>query len=385
MKISRKVMLISLIIGSAFLNTSCWNYKDVERYNIVMGFAIDKDYKNGEYILTVEIARPEAGQNQAKYNSDIYESKGSTLYEAIRNLIERAGKKTYWAHAKIGILSKAVISEDISPIIDIFYRDPETRPDILMLVSKKETAREILEIGYNPNELRTTKLEYILENEQSISKYPRTEFKDIVDNLASKERAILIPLVDVKNEDGKIMPEIAGSAVLRYDKAAGYLTGDETQYALWVMGELKGGIFVVQNIAGTDSSISFEISKNKTKIKADYKNDELRIKVHVITTVDIGEVSGNITFLKEEEKNKIRESAEENLKNKLEYIVKKMQNEYKSDVFDFGNKVEIENPKLWKNLKSSWNEEFVSLPVDINVDLMIKGSAMISKPIKGES
>jgi spore germination protein KC len=190
-------------------------------------------------------------------------------------------------------------------------------------------------------------------------------------------------MVDMKQVDDKIMPEINGSAVLKYDRVTGYLTGDETQFALWVMGELKGGLLVVQNIAETNNNISFEILKNKTKVKSDYSNEELRIKVDVNTTVNIAEISGNLNFLNETEKNKIREDAEKFLKEGLEYIVKKMQSEYKSDIFDFGNKVGIQNRKLWKNLKPKWDEEFTSVPVDINIDLIIKGSSMTSKPLKG--
>jgi spore germination protein KC len=385
MKLLKRFLFICLIISFTVMNTSCWNYKDVERLNIVMGFAIDKDVKSNEYVLTAEMARPESGQNMAKYNSDLFQSRGSTIYEAVRGLISRAGKKTYWAHTSIGILSKAVVSEDLSPVLDLFYRDPEVRGTMRMLVSKRETAKEIFEIDHNPSELRTTKLDYIMENEKSISKYPKTEYKDLVENFASKEKAILIPMVDVKMEDGKAVPEINGSAVLRYDRVTGYLTGDETQYALWVMGELKGGLLVVRNIAGTNSNISFEIYKNKTKVKPDYKNNELRMNVHVITTVDIGEVSGNIPFSKEEDITKLKESAQKNLKDNLEYITKKMQLEYKSDIFNFGNRVERQEPKLWKKLMENWNEELANLPVDITVDLLIKGSALTSQPVKEEN
>ncbi len=136
MKLLKRFLFMFLIISCTFINTSCWNYKDVERLNIVMGFAIDKDVKSDEYILTAEMARPESGQNMAKYNSDIFQSRGSTIYEAVRNLISRAGKKTYWAHTSIGILSKALVSEDISPVVDLFYRDPEVRATMRMLVSK---------------------------------------------------------------------------------------------------------------------------------------------------------------------------------------------------------------------------------------------------------
>jgi len=382
MKHFKKLLLIFMIIVNTFLSTSCWNYKDIERFNIVMAFAIDKI--NNEYILTVEIVRPETGQNQSRYMSNIYEYKGATMFEAVRGFIEIAGKKLFWAHASVGILSKSIASEDIASVLDFFYRDVEPRENLMILISNKDTAKEILETGHKEDELRTTKLEYILENQKDDSKYPKVIITDIIENFASKEKAILIPLIDIKQGNDNITPEIKGSAVLKYNKVVGYLTGDETQYALWVMGKLKGGVWAVQDIAESDSDITFEIFKNKTKIKPKYEDGKIKINVYITTTVSIAEVNGGIPFYKEDVKEKIKKDAEKKLKNRLEYIVKKMQNEYKSDIFSFGDKINIENKNLWKSLKPKWDEEFEKLPVDINVDFIIKGSEISSKPIKEE-
>lgn len=385
MKLLKRILLVSLIIINMFLNTSCWNYKDVERLNVVMSFAIDKDFASDQYILTVEVARPEPGQQQTKYMSDIYESKGSTIFEAVRNLITKAGKRTYWAHAIIGIFSKDVATKDMTPVIDFLYRDAEVRGELFVFISNKDTAREILETAHNPNELRTTKLQYFMENQKSIGKYPKSRLFNIVENFASEDTATLLPLIDLKLEEDRMLPVAGGSAIFKHDKVVGYLNEKETQYALWIMGELKGGVLVVDNIAETKNNITFEISRNKTKIKPIYKGDELRIEADFDTSVYIAEISGNLKFQNEVEKEKIRKAAKEVLEARLRYLIKKMQSEYKSDIFSFGKKVNIKKPKLWKNLKANWSEEFTSLPVDINVDLLIKGSNMTKQPLKGES
>ncbi|MBL4936450.1 Ger(x)C family spore germination protein [Clostridium sp. YIM B02515] len=384
MKQIKKVLFILFIISSSFLNTSCWDYKDVERLNVVMSFAVDKDVKTKEYILTVEVARPESGQNQAKYMSDIYESRGSTLFYAVRNLIPRIGKKAFWSHVEIGILGKGVVSEDITPAIDFFYRDPEARGDMFILVSKKETAKEILETAHNPQELRATKLRYVMENQKNSPRFPKTQLKDLIENFESKDNAILIPLVDIKEANDSMTTEISGSAILKYDRVVGYLNPEETQYALWAMNKLDGGLLVVQNVGESNNNITFEVFKNATKVKTYYSNENLKIKLSASTTVNIGEESGDVQFQKKEEKEKIKNQSEKILEDRLKYVIKKMQTEYKSDVFSFGQKVEIQNTKLWKELKPKWSEEFSSLPVEVDVELLIQGSAMTTQPTKGE-
>lgn len=384
MKRLKKCIAVLLLICSCFINASCWDYKDVERLSVVMCFAIDKDPNSKEYILTVEIARPESGQNLAKYMSDIYESRGATIFDAVRNLIERIGKKAYWSHVELGIFSKSVISEDITPIIDFFFRDPETRGDMYVLVSKKDTAKEILETAHNPGELRATRLRYIMENQKDLPKYPKTLMKDIFENFEGKDKAILIPLVDIKPIDSNMSEEISGSAILKYDRVIGYLNPQETQYALWAAGKLKGGLLIVPNIGGNKANMSFEVSKNNTKIKPELIEGSLKIKLDAIVTVSIGEVSGNIQFQQKGVKEEIRNEAEKVLEDRLQYVIKKTQQEYKSDIFSFGKKVQIYNKRLWKELEPRWSEEFSNLPVDVNVELIIKGSAKSSEPVKGE-
>ncbi|MCM8709514.1 Ger(x)C family spore germination protein [Clostridium sp. SYSU_GA19001] len=381
MRLLKKFLALALVIINVFICTSCWDYKDVEKYNIVIGCAVDKDNRDNQYVITLELIKPKPQEKELQ--SELSESKGSTILEAIRNAISKMGKKGYWAHTTMLIFSEKVISEDITTVMDLFYRGAEIRGDVLILISKEETAKEILQINHSIKEIRTDRLEYIVDNQKSSPKYPKTRLINIVANLASKDTAMLVPIVNIKKSDDKFEPEISGSAVLKYDKITGYLNGEETQYSLMVEDKLKSGLIVVQNIADTKNNITFEILDNKTKVKPVFSNGEITMKVDVDTTVNISELNGNLDFSKEDIEEMIKREGEKVIKARLESIIKKLQNEYKSDVFGFGKKVEIKNPKLWKKLKENWSEEFSSLPVEVNVDLNIKGSVLASKPMKG--
>lgn len=162
----------------------------------------------------------------------------------------------------------------------------------------------------------------------------------MVNNFSFEANAILLPLVGIKIDEGKTSLEVSSAAILRYDKITGYLTGNETKDALLVRGDLKRGLLVVENIANTNNYITFEIFSSHTKLKPVYSNEKLNMKINVKIVANIAEIGGNLSFQNENEKEEIKKDAERALRKRLEYIVKKVQNNYKSNIFSFGNKLE---------------------------------------------
>lgn len=366
-----------------FSVTSCWNYKETERLDVVIGAAIDKDKESNEFVLTAEIIMPETGQSQTKFTSILYESRGRTIFEAVRDLIIKSGRKTYWSHASIVILSKDIAETDTGPVIDWLYRDTEVRGNLYILVSKLETAKEIFQTNHRSDFIVSDHLTYALENQKSLSKFPKPELRKVVENLSNKDSVFLLAAVDMKKNDTKVQPEIYGSAVLKYDKVVGFISGDETKYTLWLRGDIKDGLLIVKDIVKPGNNITFEVFSSKTRLSPSYSNGSIKITANLSANVNIGEISQNLNFSDEAVLEQIKKESEKALKKDLERILAKSQSEYHADIFRFGNKIQIDNPNLWKKIESNWSEEFSNLEMQINVELNIRGSALTSKPVKG--
>jgi spore germination protein KC len=361
----------------------CWNYREIELLDVVIGLAIDKDKTEDKLIFTAEIIRPSTSEGKSEFTSEIYESRGDTIFEAMRDLIIKTGRRAYWSHTNIIILSKEIAEGGVNEVIDMLYRDAEFRGDLFVLVSKEKTAKEIFQTGHEEAVIRSDQLSYAFKYQKVVSKFPKSKLTEVVENLASKDSVLLLTTVEIKNYPDRVQPEVYGSAILKYDKVIGYLEGEETQYALWARGDLKGGILVVKDILNSGNNMSFEVFSAKTKLKPQYEPDNINMKVDVRAHVSIAEVSGNIPFHEEETKKKLEEYAEKALEKQLKLIIKRAQDEYESDIFNFGNKIRVDNPKIWKKVKDNWSSEFTDMGVEISVDLDIKGSSLTSKPIKG--
>lgn len=380
--VSKNIALITVVFIIMISTSGCWNYRDVNEVSIAAGLAIDKNPENNKYIVTAELLRPSGGKD-IKMESSIISSEGSTLFEGIRNFIMKAGKRIYWSHAKVVVISWDIAQEGVVKILDFIERDAEMRADIWLLVSKEKTAREILEGKDTVHEAIAFHIDDQFKNEKSISKYPAVELYEFISNLSAEGISPVLPTASmVKTIKGEIVPDVHGTAVFRKDKMVGLLDAIETRSMLFVKNELKGGVITELNVTDESTDVTLEIGKSKTKLKPVIKDEELLMKIDVEIDATIGEINSNEDVIAEEGREKLIKKAQESIKKQIEDVIRKVQEEYKSDIFGFGSTIHQEMPALWEKIKTEWGDMFVSLDTEVNVKLNIKGSALTSKPIK---
>jgi spore germination protein KC len=366
---------------NGFILTGCWNYREISDVSIVHGAAIDKYREKEKYILTTEIIKPLAGQ-KFEMNTDIVSETGDTIFDAIRNMIIHSAKKPYWSHAKIFIISEDIAKEGVVPILDFIVRDAEVRADIWILISKEKTAKEILEGKTKLHATISAHLEDKLKNEKSISKFQAVELHEFLKDLSSEGISPILPVAYVVKKEEDIVPEIYGSAVFKKDKMVGYIDGIETRSMLLIKDELKGGVFVIEDVGEKNIDVGLEIFKAKTKVKPILKDGNILMKIDSEIDVGIGEIMGDEDLISEKGREKLKKQAEFVIEKQMKDVIRKAQKEYESDIFGFGSIVHRKMPHVWKKVKGKWSENFKNLETQINVQINIKGSALTSKPIK---
>ncbi|MCX7884071.1 MAG: Ger(x)C family spore germination protein [Caloramator sp.] len=374
----KKALLISLIFNCFFLS-GCWNYREIEQFSIVSGFSIDKS--ENIYNLTFEVIESAGGRDK-KTSTKLISSEGLTIFDAIRNIIKYPGKKLYFSHAKVVIISSEAAKEGIIPLLDFINRDIEPRYNTKILISKNIEAEKILENGGN-TEIFCYSLDDMLDAQKNLSNAPKVEVWEFIDDLGKIGISPTLPTITLEKKNNKVIPKIEGSAVFKGDKLVGYLNGSETKSLLFIKNKIKGGLLTKKiDIENNYANISLEIFNNKTKIKPKIENNKLLIEISTDTDVSIGEISGNIDFSKEEERKKIKSYFEEDLENQIKDLIKKAQTEYESDIFGFGKVIKIKMPSLWKEIEPKWKELFKTIDVSVKSNINIKNTAFTSNPIK---
>lgn len=380
MKKSKRVFISIFVFIYLLCTAGCWNYRELDDLAIVAGAAIDKG-ADGQYTVTTEVVDVD-GNNDTKSESKLISMHGKTILDAIRNGISITGKKLYWSHCKVAILSKEIAEEGVTKVLDVFLRDAEIRNDVNIVYSRQDTAREILEAQETTESIKAFAIDKVLKNQIKISKAPKTDLLDYSIELQTKGISMVIPAVHLEEVKGSMIPRVAGAAIIKDDKLVGELGEEDTQALLFVRNEVKGGVLVDDKNVGLSAPISMEIFRNDTKVKPVVEAGKLKFKVNILVTVGIDEIQGNENFEDEKAVNRLEASTSAATQKKVKDFIKKIQSEYGTDIFLFGDKLREKNVNKWKSVSGRWEEVFRNLEVDVDAKVHIKNSALIYKTIK---
>lgn len=380
MKKLKIVLIMLIIIVNLVFITGCWNYREIDELSIVAGMAIDKGVKE-RFQITIEVIKISGGKD-TDISSTLMSTEGKTIFDAVRNMIALSGKRLYWAHTKVVILSKDVASESVSKAIELFNRDAETRESVHLLISQKNTAKEIFNEKVLTENIKSFALDEMIKNQVNLSKAPIIDIMDFDIESKNKWACPIIPAVNTYQMNGKITPMVMGTAIIKNDKLVGFLNSDETKSLIFIRNQVKGGI-ITESIqqSKTPTIISLEIFNNRTKIKPVVTDNSIKFNININTTVAIDEIMGKINFLDDNERINLERNTESTLKHKLDALINKCKSEYNADIFGFGAKLQEDNAKVWKKYSDNWNESFSNLNVEVNANIHIRNSAVLSKSI----
>ena len=370
-------LLVALILICEIVTTGCWNYREVDKLAIVAGVAVDKGIKN-QIQMTAEIIEVSAGKD-TNITSNTITMEGKTMFDAARNIISVSGKRLYWSHAKVIILSKEVASEGVTKAIEWYNRDSETRGDVQILISEGASAKEIFEGQRTTEDIKSFVLDEMIKNQMSLSKAPMIDI--LTFDIESKIKGIstIAPAVNLKKMDGKMVPQIIGSAIIKNDKLAGFLNGEETKLLTFIRDKVKGGILVEEmQVNDVPTVVSLEIFKSKTNVTPVVDGEDIEITLDIDTIVAIDEIQGTANVFDDQGRKELEQSAENTLKERIESLIKKIESDYDADIFGFGAKLREDKAQIWNSV-DNWAKVFKELKVTVNTRVHIKNSALLSK------
>lgn len=380
MRSIKTCLLAFVVVFQIVCTTGCWNYREIDTVAIVAGVAVDKGTED-KYMITAEIVQISGGRD-SKTSSKIVSMEGRSIFDAVRNKIALQGKRLYWAHSKLIIISEEIAREGMTKVIDWYIRDSETRADAYVLVSTGNTAKEVLEGETSSiEEVKSFELDRMLENQKSLSKAPVINAWEFSNRLSVDGFSAIAPAVHLKESDGEMIPQIMGTAVFKGDKLIGLLDGHETKEMLFVQNQIKGGVFA--NESKTDDTYAtLEIFKSKTKIQPVNNGELAEMRVIIDITTAIDEIDGTTDLMDDKERETLEQTVEEILEKHIQRVIRKVQTEYGADIFGFGAKLREKRPEMWRRVEGNWEEVFRALKVSVEVKVTIRNSAMLSEPLK---
>ncbi|HBF39283.1 MAG TPA: hypothetical protein DDW50_18430 [Firmicutes bacterium] len=385
MSIHRNQWILAMLLIIAPFISGCWDYTEIDDQIIISGIAVDYDQESKGITLTAEITLPTFSGKESNFNSKIYQGKGQSMLDAIVDLASKAGRHLLWSHAKVLILSQEIMAQEnlFIGVMDWIKRTREIRDTIWMLVAKEIFAGDIL-LKSNPQtqKIISAYLDglFLAQKSETFLSVPFSKF---IDDLESDSVCSALPTIRLEDSSNGILPLLEGTALFYRNKEVGWLDGKQTRILSLLMNHLKQAVFAPepsgnQNLKG----VSLKVDNCQTAIQPVLGPKGLVMKIRVKMDAQIGEIDGEQDVFKPDKIKKLIKADQNMIKAQIKDLLRLLQRNYQCDVTGFGNKVAAKYPKLWKEIKNRWRNEYAAIPADIRFKLTIFGSQDSMKETK---
>jgi len=386
-----------IIICMLLLTSGCWSKKDLNELAIVTAIGIDKT-EDG-YSVSIQVLNPsELAGNTSSGRTEVarFIKSGETVFEALRKLSTDTPRRVYLAHLREVVFGEELAREGIGKALDFISRDHEMRTDFYITVAKGSTAADILNIQTAIEKVPANKLFNALENSEIVWAAAKTvKLDELINSIVSKGKEPVLTgiyhyggaevgsnIENVHNVSPETGLRIDYLAVFKKDKLIGWLN----------MNESKGFNYITDNIKNTavtieqeDGKITIETLRSKTKVKGKMEKGKPVIDITVTPEGNIADVESSIDLSKPENIDKLEKKYADNIKEKVQTSVQKVQGDFQSDIFGFGEVIHRADPKAWKGLEDNWDEHFTNLNVNVHVKTEIRRLGTITDSFQKET
>ncbi|MCF6461330.1 Ger(x)C family spore germination C-terminal domain-containing protein, partial [Clostridium sp. Cult3] len=205
------------------------------------------------------------------------------------------------------------------------------------------------------------------------------------------------------SKDSEYELSVIGAAVFDKQRLVGYLNGIETKAYNIITGNVKTGIITfptptvsVDEISSLTLAIesdidsqepnkihmsTIDIIKLKSKRDVEIVDGNILLKVDIRLRGSLEEFVGNMDISNERNMKEIEKACSQEIKNKLEDTLRKVQSEYETDIFGFGSVFHRKHPEEWHQIEDNWNEIFSKANIKVDVKTNVIRTGLINVPI----
>ena len=380
--------LFMIILCTLFL-TGCWDRRELNELGIVLATGLDKG-SAGELVLTSQVVRPAAIRKQGGGGGqespiEIITARGSTVFEAIKNISKEFDKNVTFSHNKVLLIDEQLARDGLLPILDFLARSYEIRGTCWMIIAKDSMASKILGEKHGMNNTQAIYMNDIIVNKKQNSEVSAINILDMLKAVGGNEINPICGVMEIIQEKTKEVThkgvKLTGTAVFKKDKLVGFLSDIETRGLNWVTGEVKGGVINVPSPTIKNKLIAIEIKRSSVSVKPKIEDETISFVIEVKEEGAIVEEQTLTDVSKLPVLEEIENSQKMVIEKEIKRTVDKVQKEYGSDNFGFGKALNDKYPDKWKEVKDRWEDMFPEVKYTVEVDAKIRNTGLLQKSV----
>lgn len=377
------LFLLFLLLTVA-ITAGCWNWREIGNLATVSAAGIDLE-EDGTVVLTVQVIKPgevkakaaEGGGGSGAKAVTLFTASGRTVFEAVRAMARQSERKLYWPHCKLVVFGEEAARAGLAPLMDFFYRDPEPRENLWVLVAKGK-AGDILAVEGQLEKIPGISLTNLIRARTATSQVVGVRlFEWLKKFIAEGQDPFATGIMHVPGPDGEKHLFLADTAVFQKDRLAGWLGPTETRGLLWVLGEVKSGIIVVSIPGEETAQASLEILRARSKLEPEIKDGVLTMTVEVEAEGNLGEQMDFADLTKKDAWAALEKRMAEVIEKEIRAALRQAQEEWGADIFGFGAAVRRKYPREWREIKDKWEEIYPTVAVEIKAKAKLRRYGLI--------
>gem|GEM_PF-954196 len=388
-----------------FFMTGCWDREELDDISVVTGMAVDPGEEK-KYRMTVEaINSAEFGRQSAQGDAPVltYTLEGDSLSELSHKMNVGLTRKLVFSHTRVLYISEEVAKGGVFGFLDFLERSGQFRNDFSIVITSGYPASEFTKITYpvekSPSLKLSTQINALTEEWGG---NPDVQLYDFITSIISKGINPVAGMISMRGDPEKgqtvennkdLSPDALvyadGMAVFKNDKMVGRLSLEETRGYLWTKDLRHTSLSIKCNSETADSSeeeffLDARIIRSKVKLGAKYQNDRPKINVKINGEAKIqGTQCPNdltkINVFAEHEK-----LIEKFIKDEITQLIIKVQKEYGVDIFGFGESLNRQDHKKYKEVENKWDKEFAKAELDVKVDIQLLRAGIKNKSFNAD-
>ncbi|TYP74730.1 Ger(x)C family spore germination protein [Paenibacillus methanolicus] len=388
---SGRLLSAMALLACMIALSGCWSRKELNDISIAAAMGID--WKDNQYLLTVQVVNPgNVSQKQGDTSAPVvvYSAKGVTLNEGVRRLTSSISRKIFFSHIRIVVLSEELAKRGIARPLDFLMRGNEIRSDFTVVIAKGNSAKDVLgvltPIEKIPANFIFNALEVANKEWSPVAAIKLDELSKFI--LAEGVSPVLSGIhiygepskgkleENVKSSSPSVRLQHAGIAAFKKDKLVGWLNEKESRGYNAITDRIKRTSLHVSCPDG--GVVGINIAAIRTKMRGEVKEGRMSIQLQTKIRADISSVECEIDLTDPAVLQTLNGKVEAVGKDVMRQAVAKAKR-LGTDIFGFGIAIHRADPGHWKKVKDNWDERFKELDIAMDVHVSITGTGTIGE------
>jgi spore germination protein KC len=362
-----------MLLASSLLclvTTGCWDRTEINDYAFWMGTAIDTT-DDRKVKVSAQIAIPEKIGSNAKPGGQgkstiVVSAVGETLLSTCQAIQNQLPRRLFIGHRRSVFFSEALARDGLSDVLDMYTRNPELSIRSGMFVVIGKAPEDILrfESPFNPFSSD------MLLRQDKFAKIGDVAMRDFFVDLSSQTTCPVMSAIDIREGDIAKKSFVSINQLAVFDKKAkmvGVLNNEESMVTLWIINRLKLH-YLTAYVPEGHGYVTVDETNLKSRIVTKIERGKLVIRVALSGAGVVRENNTDLDLSDTRQLAFVEAAVNRRYERIAADTVRRVQEEYQTDIFGFGERVHQEHPEEWKKLRRQWAKLFQEAELTVHVD-----------------